>query len=87
VTTHFRGAVQARETHSDYSRTFFACASRLQARQSSNAYADGDALSYDYCYCYSFGDYEHYYFAVDRWDGATDDAVDGACALYRVCLG
>jgi hypothetical protein len=87
VTTCFRGAVQARDSHSDYSRTFSACASRLQARQSSNAYADGDALSYGYCY--SFGDYEHYYFAADRcWDGATDDAVDGAFgALHRVCLG
>lgn len=52
--------------------------------QSSNAYADGDALSYDYLYCYLSGDYEHYYcFVADR----SEDGADDACALCRVCLG
>ena len=44
-------------------------------RQSSNAYADCDVLSYGYYYCYFFGDYAHYYyyFAVDHLGGAADD--------------
>lgn len=54
--------------------------------QSSNAYADDDALSYYYYYWYLIWDYEHYYcYAAGHSDGATD--VDGACDLHRVCLG
>lgn len=56
------------------------------AHQSSNAYADDDALSYDY-YCYLIGDYEHYYCFDVQSDGATTTTVGGACALHRVCLG